>query len=66
MGAYWGRPAAYLDLDVRAAISSFATETSLLALARLALDLDTGAWQRKHGQVLERETADLGYRLVIA
>jgi SAM-dependent methyltransferase len=66
MGAYWRRPAAYLDPDVRAAISGFASDTSLIALARLAQDLDSGAWQRKHGRVLDQETLDLGYRLVIA
>jgi hypothetical protein len=38
----------------------------LIALARLAQDLDSGAWQRKHGRVLDQETLDLGYRLVIA
>ena len=30
------------------------------------LDLTTGAWERKHGQVLTSEEMDLGYRLVVA
>jgi SAM-dependent methyltransferase len=66
MGAYWRRPAAYLDPGVRAAISSLSTDGSSVSLARLADDLSTGAWEQKHGQVLEHENLDLGYRLVIA
>jgi SAM-dependent methyltransferase len=66
MGAYWRRPAAYLDPGVRSAISSMATAESSGALAKLADDLNTGAWERKHGQVLKLEQIDLGYRLVVA
>jgi len=66
MGAYWRRPAAYLDAGVRSAISSLATDTAAASLARLAQDLDTGAWQRQHGHLLKQPDADLGYRLVIA
>jgi hypothetical protein len=39
---------------------------STVSLAHLADDLSTGAWERKHGQVLKHEELDLGYRLVIA
>ena len=39
---------------------------SSVSLAHLADDLSTGAWERKHGQVLKHEDLDLGYRLVIA
>jgi SAM-dependent methyltransferase len=66
MGAYWRRPAAYLDLGVRSAISSLATDASAAGLARLADDLDTGAWERRHGHLLKQPDADLGYRLVVA
>jgi len=66
MGAYWRRPSAYLDPNVRSAISSMAGGMSALALSQLADDLTTGAWERKHGQVLTREEMDLGYRLVVA
>ena len=66
MGAYWRRPSAYLDPSVRSAISSMADGVSALALSQLAADLTTGAWERKHGQVLTSEEMDLGYRLVVA
>jgi SAM-dependent methyltransferase len=68
-GAYWARPAAYLDADVRSAISSFAKldEAELAGgLARLRADLASGEWQRRHGHVLAHAALDLGYRLVIA
>jgi len=66
MGAYWCRPAAYLDPGVRSAISSLATDASAAGLARLADDLATGAWERRHGHLLKQPDADLGYRLVVA
>jgi hypothetical protein len=66
LGAYWRRPSAYLDPAVRSAISSLATGASSVSLARLADDLRTGAWERKHGEVLRHAHLDLGYRLVTA
>jgi hypothetical protein len=66
MGAYWRRPSAYLDPAVRRAISSLATGASSVALAHLADDLRTGAWEQKHGEVLKHVELDLGYRLVTA
>jgi SAM-dependent methyltransferase len=67
--AYWRRPAAYLDGEVRAGISVF----SLLppdeveeGLARLSADLESGDWQRRNAGLLELEELDLGYRLVVA
>ena len=69
LGAYWRRPAAYLDPEVRRGISSFyarPAERWAPGLAALARDLEDGAWARRHGALLEREALDLGYRLVIA
>ena len=34
--------------------------------AAIAEDLETGAWHRRHGHILELDELDLGYRLVIA
>ena len=68
-GAYWCRPEAYLDADVRGAISSFAKlEREELdgGLARLRADLASGEWERRHGALRAREELDLGYRLVVA
>jgi len=67
LGAYWRRPAAYLDPGVRAAISAFARiPDPAPALARLAAELADGGWERRHGQHLPADELDLGYRLVIA
>jgi SAM-dependent methyltransferase len=65
MGAYWRRPWAYLEPNVRAAISSFATDSAPSGLARLAQDLDTGDWHRKYESILQQEELDLGYRIII-
>ena len=67
-GAHWRRPEAYLDPAVRAGISTLAkrSEDELAeGLARLRADLDSGAWARRHADLLERETLDLGYRLLV-
>jgi SAM-dependent methyltransferase len=67
LGAYWRRPRAYLDADVRRAISAFARIGGVEAgIARLRRDLDSGAWQRRYGALLARESLDLGYRLVVS
>jgi len=66
LGAYWARPAAYLDPAVRAGISSFAHPGTEPGLERLAADLASGAWNDRHGHLLEADALDLGYRLVVA
>lgn len=35
-------------------------------LARLAADLSDGTWQREHRALMECETMDFGYRLIVA
>ncbi len=66
--AYWRRPTAYLDPKVRAAMSSFWTlgDRAEVGLAALADDLENGRWSEKYGHVVEEESLDLGYRLVIS
>jgi SAM-dependent methyltransferase len=67
--AYWRRPEAYLDAGVRAAISGLALlDDSVLApaMARLAADLESGAWQERHADLLARDELDVGYRVVVA
>ncbi|MCF2531773.1 class I SAM-dependent methyltransferase [Yinghuangia soli] len=67
--AYWRRPHAYLDSRVRLASSPFAQtpwETVRPAVARLADDLATGAWQRRYADLLDRESVDYGFRLLTA
>jgi SAM-dependent methyltransferase len=66
--AFWRRPEAYLDPAVRAGISTLARrrEDELAeGLARLRADLESGAWARRHADLLERDELDLGYRLLV-
>ncbi|NNE79752.1 MAG: methyltransferase domain-containing protein [Silicimonas sp.] len=65
--AYWQRPEAYLDPRVRAAISSFwAIGDVSDALSRLQADIESGAWAARYGEILNRESCDFGYRMVVA
>jgi SAM-dependent methyltransferase len=67
LAAYWRRPEAYLDADLRGAISVFARIPDLATpLARLAADLADGTWARRWGSLLEQTELDAGYRLVTA
>lgn len=65
-GAFWRRPDAYLDPVVRAGISNLAQFGDALvpAFDHLAADLDSGAWHRRHADLLELDELDLGYRIV--
>jgi hypothetical protein len=67
--AFWQRPEAYLDPAVRSGISTFAklpAEVVDRGLSRLSDDLRSGRWEELFGHLRVQETADLGYRLVIA
>ncbi len=65
--AYWRRPAAYLDPVIRSGSSSFWALPNLdEGLSRLEADLRSGAWQARYASLLDAETYDAGYRLVIA
>ena len=67
LGAYWRRPAAYLDPGVRGAISVLARIADPApALARLEAELADGSWERRIGIHLPDDELDVGYRLVVA
>ncbi|MFC5289205.1 class I SAM-dependent methyltransferase [Actinokineospora guangxiensis] len=69
LAAYWRRPAAYLDPVVRAGASGLAQpgeEALRPGLARLRADLDSGAWQATHADLLTMAEYDGGYRLLVA
>ncbi|MGE3174585.1 MAG: methyltransferase domain-containing protein [Planctomycetota bacterium] len=67
LGAYWRRPAAYLDPTVRAAMSSFARIPGVDdRVEQLRRDLASGAWHRANRALRGQDAADLGYRLVVA
>jgi SAM-dependent methyltransferase len=67
--AYWRRPEAYLDPDVRAGISVFARLRAAevdQGVERLRADLDSGEWHRRNAALLGLHELDLGYRLVVS
>ncbi len=67
LAAYWRRPEAYLQQGVRDAISAFSVMDGVdETVERLRHDLESGAWHKRHGHLLEQESMDLGYKLVIA
>jgi hypothetical protein len=69
LGAYWCRPEAYLDPAVRANASGLALADPAVmsrAIGRLEADLASGAWQRRHADLSELESVDVGYRLLVA
>lgn len=68
-GAYWRRPEAFLDENVRNGISVFSAappEEVERAITALRSDLDSGLWHERHQDLLDRDELDLGYKLVIA
>ena len=69
LGAFWRRPEAYLDPAVRGGMSGFVLldpDRVRRGVARLAEDLASGRWEARHGALRQRESLDLGYRLLIA
>jgi hypothetical protein len=67
--AYWRRPEMFLDPVLRQASSTFAQLPPAVvepAMARLRADLASGAWHRRHAGLLEQDSVDYGYRLLIA
>jgi Methyltransferase domain len=67
--AFWRRPAAFLDANVRAKSSMFALSDPAEAeagLARLSRDLDSGAWAERHADLLAADAIDFGFRIIVA
>jgi len=67
--AYWRRPEAYLDPEVRASTSVLSLlESSVIRrmTERLDADLRSGAWHERNRDLLDLDELDLGYRLVVS
>ena len=67
--AYWRRPHAYLDPQVRHCTSVWArvgAEPEARAVAALRADLESGAWQERNAELLDLDVAELGARLLVA
>jgi SAM-dependent methyltransferase len=67
--AYWRRPEAYLDENVRRGISVWATvgpDAEQRAVHSLRDDLASGRWAERNRDLLDLDAAELGLRLLIA
>ncbi|MGH0033004.1 MAG: class I SAM-dependent methyltransferase [Myxococcota bacterium] len=65
--AFWRRPEVYLDAATRRSISTFSMVDDVdEAMERLRRDLADGSWARRNADLLERESMDFGYRLLLA
>jgi len=63
--AWWRRPSAYLQADIRASISIFSTMENVASrLQRLQDDLVSGVWQARNRDILGRPYMDYGYRII--
>lgn len=68
LAAFWRRPEAYLDPQVRAGMSGFAlldADVVARGVAQLRSDLATGLWERRFGHIRSLDALDVGYRLVV-
>ena len=67
--AYWRRPEAYLDVDVRSGISvwdAVGQDAEQRAVRGLRDDLATGLWADRNRDLVDLDEAELGARLLIA
>jgi len=67
--AYWRRPHAYLQADVRDNISVFHRISSAdvdNAMEALRSDLDDGTWLERNSPLMKLAEADVGLRIVVA
>src|SRR5262249_833544 len=62
--AYWRRPEAYLNPEIRTGMSSFARIDAAAGVARLRADLLSGRWAERNGHLMALDALDVGYRLV--
>ena len=69
MAAFWGRPEAYLDPQIRRATSPWHQLPPAVvtrAVDTLRSDLENGEWNRRHGHLRRQPTLDVGLRLIRA
>jgi hypothetical protein len=67
--AFWRRPEAYLDPDVQAGMSWLAVLSDAdraQGTDRLRVDLRSGEWDRRYGDLRSLQVLDAGYRIAVA
>ncbi|MFZ0041911.1 MAG: class I SAM-dependent methyltransferase [Solirubrobacteraceae bacterium] len=66
--AFWKRPHALLDPEVRSSMALFDRlpgDEVKAGLERLSADLEDGTWQQRNRRLLGASSADLGHRIVV-
>jgi SAM-dependent methyltransferase len=69
LGSFWAHPERVLDPQARAATSGFARMAPAVVdrvVGALETDLQTGAWDARHGHLRGLESLDVGLRLIVA
>jgi hypothetical protein len=69
LGSFWAHPERVLDPVARAGTSGFARMGPAIVervVAAVAADLDSGAWDARHGALRDLDAYDVGLRLVVA
>ena len=67
--AHWRHPEKYLDPAAQAATSGFSLMDPAVReqrIARLAADLESGAWAERHADLLDLDELDVGLRIVVS
>ena len=65
LAAYWKRPSAYLDEEVRNSISSFSKLDDISqTLSKLESDIQSGEWAKRNASILEQSAIDVGYIII--
>jgi SAM-dependent methyltransferase len=68
-GSFWAHPERVLDPVARANTSGFARMDPAIverAVAQLSRDLESGAWDERHGELRDLDAFDAGLRLIVA
>jgi SAM-dependent methyltransferase len=67
--AYWARPEAFLDDEIRAAQATWRSlppRAESRAISRLAADLADGTWDQRYGHLREQSSYDTGLVLIVS
>ena len=67
--AYWARPEAFLDDEIRAAQATWRSlppGVESRAISRLAADLADGRWDKRHGRLRGQSSYDAGLVLIVS
>jgi hypothetical protein len=67
--AYWARPEAFLDDEIRAAQATWRSlppGVESRAISRLAADLANGRWDKRHGHLRGQSSYDAGLVLIVS